>query len=261
MNDAGVHGPEYQLLTKQHGLNWALITDLLPAELLWLCFPRAAALSFSGAVSAVGAPGGRWCGWAVLRGEALTCQPLRVSCAHHMAAELLRQVQNMARGNPFFRRARCAAFSLASGSKKLISALGDGQKAGTCKRMEKKKWGQELGVKGWLLGSALPQHGPWASRNKLWVWIENGCLLRSNFNWEFRRWNQEKETFVLILIFVYIYIDLEKNVLHFIPEIKFRGERTAKCSVSLPAILTRAPHADMGLYHPLLRILCFFRNY
>lgn len=95
------------------------------------------------------------------------------------AAELLRQVQNMERSNPFFIRACCAAFCLASGSKKLIPAVGDGKKAGTCKRMEKEKWGQELGVKGWLLGSVLPQYGPWASRNKLWVWIKNRYLLRS----------------------------------------------------------------------------------
>lgn len=54
---------------------------------------------------------------------------------------------------------------------------------------------------------------------------------------------------------------LRKNVLHFIPENKYRRKRTAKCSVSLPAILTRGPHADMGLYHHLLRILCFLKNY
>ena len=53
---------------------------------------------------------------------------------------------------------------------------------------------------------------------------------------------------------------LGKNVLHFIPENKYRGERTTKCSVSLTAILTRGPHADMGLYHHWLRILCFFKN-
>lgn len=56
---------------------------------------------------------------------------------------------------------------------------------------------------------------------------------------------------------LYLY-RLRKNVLHFIRENKCRGERTAKCSVSLPAILTRGPQADMGLYHHLLRILWGF---
>lgn len=100
------------------------------------------------------------------------------------AADLLRQVENMARGK-FFTRAFATASSLGSGSKKLISPLGDGQKAGKCKRTGEKKWGQELGVKGWLLGSALPRHRPWASRDKLYVWIENRwdlTLLTEEFN-------------------------------------------------------------------------------
>lgn len=74
----------------------------------------------------------------------------------------------MARGK-FFTRTFPTASSLGSGSKKLLSPLGDGQKAGKCKRTGEEKWGRELGVKGGLLGSALPRHRPWASRDELYV--------------------------------------------------------------------------------------------